>query len=91
MRRVWIAVLSAGMMVSAGALGYAAQGAAAGQPMCRADKRAVKKTHKAVEKAAKNNAKAARQQVSAEKRQDEASRAGEKIPSQIAAVQAPPM
>jgi K+-transporting ATPase c subunit len=91
MRRVWVAVMSAGMMVSGGALGHAAQRATAGQPMCRADKRAEHKTHKAEEKAAKNNAKAAREQVSAEKRQDSASRAGERIPSQMAAVQAPPM
>jgi len=91
MRRVWVAVLGAGMMVSTGALGLAAQRATTGEHMCRADRRAERKTHKAVEKAAKNNAKAARQQVSAEKRQDSASRAGERIPSQVAAVQAPPM
>jgi hypothetical protein len=91
MRRVWVAVLSAGVMLSTGALGYAAQRATNGQHLCRADRRAEHKTHKAVEKAAKNNAKAAREQVSAEKRQDPASRAGERIPSQIAAVQAPPM
>jgi hypothetical protein len=91
MRRVWVAMLSAGMMVSTGALGYAAQRATTEQHMCRADRRAEKKTHKAVEKAAKNNAKAATQQVSAEKRKDSASRAGESLPSQMAAVQAPPM
>ena len=91
MRRVWVGVLSAGMMASTGALGFAAQRATTGQHMCRADRRAEKKTHKAVEKAAKNNARAATQQVSAEKRQDSASRAGESIPSQMAAVQAPPM
>jgi K+-transporting ATPase c subunit len=90
MRRVWVAVLSAGMMVSAGALGLAQQ-ATTGQTMCRADKRAARKTHKAEEKAARNNAKAAQQQVSAEKRLDSASRAGERIPGQMAAVQAPPM
>ncbi|HSY35813.1 MAG TPA: hypothetical protein VK814_08695 [Acidobacteriaceae bacterium] len=91
MRRVWLAVLSAGMAVSVGALGHAAQRTTGGQPMCRANKRAEHKTHKAEEKAAKNNAKAARQQVSAEKRQDLSSRAGERIPDQMAAVQAPPM
>jgi hypothetical protein len=91
MRRVWAAVLSAGMMVSAGGLGMAAQRATTGDHICRADRRAEHKTHKAVEKAAKNNAKAARQQLSAEKRQDSASRAGERIPDQMAAVQAPPM
>ena len=91
MRRVWVALLSAGMMVSAGGLGLVAQRATTGQHLCRADKRAEHKTNKAVEKAAKNNAKAARQQVSAEKRQDSANRAGEQIPDQMAAVQAPPM
>jgi hypothetical protein len=91
MRRIWVGVLSAGMMVMSGAPGCVAQQATGEQHMCRADRRAEHKTHKAMEKAAKNNAKAATQQVSAEKREDSARRAGESIPDQMAAVQAPPM
>jgi hypothetical protein len=91
MRRVWVGVLSTGMIMSTCGLGLAAQRATTGDHLCRADRRAEHKTHKAVEKAAKNNAKAARQQVSAEKRQDSARRAGERIPDQMAAIQAPPM
>jgi hypothetical protein len=87
MKGIWVAVLSLGLMAPAGALVRAQ----ATHPMSRADRKAEKKTHKAEVKASKNNAKAARQQVKAEERLDRASCAGEKLPSRMAAVQAPPM
>jgi hypothetical protein len=91
MRELWVAVLGAGLVMSGGAAMQAQAAPNGTQRMCRADRKAEKKTHKAEEKAAKNNAKAAREKVRAEERQDKASRAGEKIPGQMAAVQAPPM
>jgi hypothetical protein len=89
MRGVWVAVLSAGLVVSAGGLVRAQ--VAAKTSLSKADRKAQDKTQKAEKKAAKNNAKAARDQVKAEERQDKASTAGEKMPGRMAAVQAPPM
>jgi hypothetical protein len=87
MRGVWVAVLSVGLMVPAGALVRAQTT----HSMSRANRKAQEKTQKAERKAARNNAKAARDQVRAEERLDKASAAGERIPGQMAAVQAPPM
>ncbi len=86
-----MAVLSVGLVVSAGVGLQAQAGMKTTSRLCRADRRAEKKTHKAEEKAARNNAKAARDKVRAEERQDRASTAGERLPEHVAAVQAPPM
>jgi hypothetical protein len=78
-------------MVPAGALVRAQTTANASQSSSRANRKAQEKTQKAEKKAARNNARAARDQIRAEERLDKANTAGERIPGQMAAVQAPPM
>ncbi len=75
MRGLWIAMLGVGMMVPVGVSAQAqqvnktqAQQANKTQTLCRADRKAQKKTLKAEEKAARNNEKAAQAQVRAEER-----------------------
>jgi uncharacterized protein HemX len=91
MRGIWVAVLSAGLVVSAGAVAHGQMTANTTQPMSKANRKAQKKTQKAEEKAAKHNVKAAKEQAKAEERQDKESSAGEKVPGRLGAVQAPPM
>ncbi len=84
MRGLWIAMLGVGMMVPVGVSAQAqqvnktqaqqvnktqAQQANKTQTMCKADRKAQKKTLKAEEKAARNNEKTAQAQVRAEERQ----------------------
>ena len=64
MRRLWVAVLGVALMVSGG-VGLRAETAKSTHTMCRADKKAQKKTQKAEAKAARNNAKAAQEQIRA--------------------------
>ena len=66
MRTLWVAVLGAGLVVSGG-VAVRAETASANttHTMCRADKKAQKKTQYAEARAARENAKAAREQVKA--------------------------
>ncbi len=66
MRGLWVAVLGAGLMVSAGAVVRAETASTnTAHKMSKADRKAQKKTQKAEAKAARNNAKAAEEQVKA--------------------------
>ena len=68
MRGLWIAIVGAGMMVPVGAIAQAQAAnvsTSAAPRMCRADRKAQKKTQKAEAKAARNNAKAAQEQIRA--------------------------
>ncbi len=90
MRKLWIAMLGVGMMVPVGAVAQVSKTQA--QPghttMCRADRKALRKTQKAEEKAARDNEKAAQEQVKAEGRQK---KTGGQMKALAVALTPPPM
>jgi len=86
MRTLWVAVLGVGLAVSSG-VAVRAETASGNttHKMCRADKKAQKKTQKAEAKAARENAKAAREQVKAQE-----PRGGSQKMQSLAVVLTPP-
>jgi len=86
MRRLWVAVLGVALMVSGG-VGLRAETAKSTHTMCRADKKAQKKTQKAEAKAARNNARAAEEKVKAKDRKGGA----QKMQSLAVVLTPPPM
>ena len=86
MRRLWVAVLGVALMVSGG-VGLRAETAKSTHTMCRADKKAQKKTQKAEAKAARNNARAAEEKVKAKDHKG----GGQKMQSLAVVLTPPPM
>ena len=85
MRGLWVAVLGAGLLVSGGLV--RAETANTTHRMCRADKKAQKKTQKAEAKAARNNARAAEEKVKAKDHKG----GGQKMQSLAVVLTPPPM
>jgi len=85
MRRLWVAVLCAGLLVSSG-VGLRAETNST-HTMCRADKKAQRKTQKAEAKAARENAKAAEEKVKAKEHKGGA----QKMQSLAVVLTPPPM
>jgi len=86
MRRLWVAVLGVGLMVTGG-VGLRAETAKSSHTMCRADKRAQRRTQKAEARAARNNARAAEEKVKARERKG----GGQKMQSLAVVLTPPPM
>ena len=86
MRRLWVAALGMGLLVSGGVV-VRAETANSTHTMCRADKKAQKKTQKAEAKAARENAKAAEEKVKAHDRKS----GGQKMQSLAVVLTPPPM
>jgi len=85
MRGLWVAVLGAGLLVSGGLV--RAETANTTHRMCRADKKAQKKTQKAEAKCARNNARAAEEKVKAKDHKG----GGQKMQSLAVVLTPPPM